>query len=111
MKQIIFFPQAEREMIEAAAFYDSHKQGLGREFLSMIKKGTDAIAHSPMAYPIQRNEIRRILVHRFPYGILYRVEEKQIVIIAIMHLHRAPDYWKHRVSEQREGDNEWSGKR
>jgi len=100
MKKIIFLHQAEQEMNEAAIFYDTHSQGLGREFLSAIKKGTDDIAHKPTAYPIQRNGIRRRLVRRFPYGILYCEEEEQIVIIAVMHLHRAPDYWRHRVSEQ-----------
>ncbi len=100
MKKIIFLPQAEQEMNEAAIFYDKHRQGLGREFLSMIKKGTDAISINPTAYPIQRNGFRRILVGRFPYGILYSDEEKQIVVIAVMHLHRAPDYWIRRVSEQ-----------
>lgn len=100
MKKVIFLPQAEQEMNEAALFYDSHREGLGREFLSMIKKGTDAISLNPMSYPNQRHEIRRILVSRFPYGILYHEEEEQIVVIAVMHLHRAPGYWKHRVSEQ-----------
>lgn len=100
MKKVIFLPQAEQEMNEAAIFYDKHRHGLGREFLSMIKKGTDAISNSPIAYPIQQNEIRRILISRFPYGILYRDEEEQIVVIAVMHLRRAPDYWTHRVSEQ-----------
>ncbi|HBJ74361.1 MAG: type II toxin-antitoxin system RelE/ParE family toxin [Smithellaceae bacterium] len=100
MKKVIFLPQAEQEMNEAAIFYDKHRQGLGREFLSMIKKGTDAISINPMSYPIQRNGIRRILIGRFPYGILYCDEKEQIVVIAVMHLHRAPEYWIHRVSEQ-----------
>lgn len=99
MKKIIFLPQAEQEMNEAAIFYETHSRGLGRAFLSAIEKGTADIAHQPTAYPVQQSSIRRHLVRRFPYGILYREEEEQVVIIAVMHLHRAPDYWRHRVSE------------
>ena len=78
MKNIIFLPQAEQEMIEAALFYDAQSRGLGREFLHAIKKGTNDIAHQPTAYPILRNGIRRKLIRRFPYGILYRDEEERM---------------------------------
>ncbi len=99
MKKIIFLPLAEQEMNEAAIFYETRSRGLGQAFLSAIKRETDDITHKPRAYPVQRNGIRRKLVRRFPYAILYSEEEEQIVVIAVMHLHRAPDYWRHRVSE------------
>jgi toxin ParE1/3/4 len=102
MKKVIFLPQAEEEMYEAAIFYDNQNRGLGRAFLEAVKKGTSDISRHSIAYPVLRNDIRRKLVGRFPYGILYREEEKQLVIIAVMHLHRAPEYWRHRVSEPTE---------
>ncbi len=42
-------------------------------------------------------EIRRSLIRRFPYEILYAEEDKEIFIVAVMHLHRDPEYWKHRI--------------
>jgi plasmid stabilization system protein ParE len=99
MKKITFLPLAEQEMNEAAIFYEIHSRGLGRAFLSAIKRETDDITHNPRAYPVQRNGIRRKLTRRFPYAILYSEEEEQVVVIAVMHLHRAPDYWRHRISE------------
>lgn len=102
MKKVIFLPQSEDEMNDSAIFYESQSRGLGREFLEAIKKGTNDISHQPRAYPILRNDIRRKLIGRFPYGILYREEEELIVVIAVMHLHRAPEYWRHRVSETTE---------
>ena len=86
-------------MNEAAIFYETHSRGLGQTFLSAIKGRLGDIMHEPRAYPVQRNGIRRKLVRRFPYAILYSEEEEQIVVIAVMHLHRAPDYWRHQVSE------------
>ena len=50
----------------------------------------------PGAWPVLEGDVRRSLVNRFPYGVLYSIEEERIYILAIMHLHRYPDYWKNR---------------
>ena len=50
----------------------------------------------PKAWPTIEGDIRRSLVKRFPYGVLYSEENNGIFILAIMNLHRHPDYWKHR---------------
>lgn len=51
----------------------------------------------PKAWTILDGEVRRSLVKRFPYGVLYSEDAGDILILAVMNLHRAPDYWKHRV--------------
>ena len=51
----------------------------------------------PKAWIILDGDVRRSLVKRFPYGVLYSEEPDGILILAVMNLHRAPDYWKHRV--------------
>jgi plasmid stabilization system protein ParE len=99
MKKVLFLAEAEEEMNEAALFYDTRSSGLGREFLSAIEKGIVEIVRQPEIYPVQRNGIRRRLVRRFPYGILFRDEGEHILVIAVMHLHRVPNYWRHRISE------------
>jgi len=43
------------------------------------------------------DDIRRALVHRFPYGVLYVLERDRLLIIAVMHLHRQPGYWQNRT--------------
>jgi len=47
----------------------------------------------PLAAPVERGDIRRIILSRFPYKLLYSVEADHIYIVAVAHLHRAPDYW------------------
>jgi hypothetical protein len=44
-----------------------------------------------------RNNIRRRLIHRFPYALLYRIDPEEVIIQATMHLHRHPDYWIDRL--------------
>ena len=48
--------------------------------------------------PIWDHQVRRCLVHRFPYGVIYSVDEQssEVLILAVMHLHRQPDYWSGR---------------
>ncbi len=71
--------------------------GLGEEFLNEIERATDRMAVYPEAGVRIRGETRRRMLRRFPFGLLYRIEEEQIVVTAVMHLHRKPGYWEDRV--------------
>jgi toxin ParE1/3/4 len=92
-----FHPGAEEEFCEAVAFYEECEPGLGLDFSCEIYAGIRNALDYPFMWPKIDDEIRRCLVHRFPYGVLYSIEPEGIFILAIMHLHRAPDYWKHRL--------------
>lgn len=98
MKPIIFLPEAEEEMYEAARYYESQASGLGVDYLSEVERAVASIAKSPMTWPKTERELRRRLVQRFPFGILYYIESKEIVIVAVSHLKRSPGYWKKRIS-------------
>lgn len=96
MKTVRFLRPAELEMLDAARYYELQAPGLGDDFLDKIGSAIQDIAEHPERWPIIRFNIRRRLVHRFPYAILYRVEPDEIIIQATMHLHRHPDYWLNR---------------
>ncbi|NLB54846.1 MAG: type II toxin-antitoxin system RelE/ParE family toxin [Lentisphaerae bacterium] len=93
MKPARFLRPAEAELLDAAHYYELQAKGLGGEFLDKIDAAILDIREAPERWPIIRPHIRRRLVHRFPYALLYRVEVDKIIILAIMHLHRRPDYW------------------
>ena len=97
MKPVVFLHGAEQEMLEAAIYYQSRASGLGIDYLSEVERAVQAIAESPNRWPIIEGELRRRLVRRFPFGILYRIESEEIVIIAVAHLRRKPGYWKERI--------------
>ena len=89
-------PEVYEELEEARSWYDEHTPGLGKEFLDEIERAVSTIQKAPEAWPVYSNNVRRFLVHRFPFAILYRYGDSKIQIIAAMHQRRRPDYWKGR---------------
>jgi plasmid stabilization system protein ParE len=96
MTAVQFHPDAESEMIEAAAHYEAQQPDLGRRFLAAVQDATNRIGVNPQLYPIVELDVRRCLTKTFPFGVLFRERPEKIVIMAVMHLHRDPDYWKTR---------------
>lgn len=92
-----FHPEAETELSEAVQYYENVEPGLGQDFAVEAYTAIQrAVAH-PQAWTILEGEIRRSLVRRFPYGILYAEDNGGVLVIAVMHLHRMPGYWKERL--------------
>jgi len=89
---------AQIELDEAVDYYNAESPGLGDKFLLDILKTIDRVRSFPDAwYPFTENT-RRCQLSRFPYGLIYHILETGILIVAVAHLHRKPDYWKERVS-------------
>lgn len=97
MTPVRFLQPAEVEMIEAAMYYEEQAGELGNLFLSTLEDAVSNICANPKAWPIISRDIRKRIVSRFPYSILYRIDYRDIVILAIMHQRRRPDYWIGRV--------------
>jgi toxin ParE1/3/4 len=91
-----FHPEAEAEFIEAVAFYERAEPSLGEEFSLEVRAAMRNVLSYPNAWTVLEGSVRRCLVNRFPYGILYSVEPDRIFVLAMMHLHRRPGYWKER---------------
>ena len=83
-------------MAQAAQYYNSKVPNLGAEFLYEVKKAVKRLEADPEATQKVRGDVRRRLIRRFPFGILYRIDPEEILILAVMHLARHPDYWSGR---------------
>ncbi len=92
-----FHPQAALELEEAAIYYEERQLGLGKQLSQEIEASVSLITAFPLAWPIIKNPVRRVLVRRFPFGLLYKTSDNEIFILAVMHLNRKPDYWKKRI--------------
>ena len=93
---ISFHPEAEEEFTKAIDYYEKLEKGLGYDFAVEVYATIQRIVGYPKAWPKIDNEVLRSLVRRFPFGMLYSEEPKSIFIIAVMHLHKRPGYWKDR---------------
>ena len=92
-----FHPEARMEFISKIDYYESCRLGLGYDFATEVRSTIETIRRFPKAWPVLEGHIRRSMVHRFPYGIIYAEDDDAVLILAIMHLHRDPEYWKHRL--------------
>jgi plasmid stabilization system protein ParE len=97
VRSVEFHPDAQAEFISAAQFYERQTEGLGLEFIATIQNAYEGLPESPASGAPFGRRLRRLLVPKFPYGLLYRVEPERIYIIAVMHLHRQPNYWRSRL--------------
>ncbi len=91
--QIRFLAPAQYELDEAIDYYHAQAPNLGQVFLLEILTSFDRICLWPNAWHSISKTTRRCQLKRFPYGIIYSKVDDVILVIAIGHLHRKPDYW------------------
>ncbi|CAN5472528.1 type II toxin-antitoxin system RelE/ParE family toxin [soil metagenome] len=97
MKPVAFHPQAEAEFASATEFYRVERPTLAREFAGELERAVEFVRVNPEAGTPIRGAIRRWLIRRFPYSIIYREEENRIYILAVAHQRRRPEYWSDRA--------------
>ena len=97
MKPLILIDETEQDVANAYAWYEERRPGLDDECLAAIRAATKRVQAEPHVHPRVQGEIRRLLVKRFPYSILYREESERVVIIAVFHAKRDPSIWQRRV--------------
>ncbi|MBE0507948.1 MAG: type II toxin-antitoxin system RelE/ParE family toxin [Marinospirillum sp.] len=93
--KVSFLDLAQQELDDVFDYYEAEQQGLGKRFISEVTATLARIKDFPEAYQYIGTRTRRALVGHFPYGVLYhyKKETQVILILAIAHLHRNPDYW------------------
>jgi len=96
---VSFMQAARDELDEAVRYYNGERQGLGDEFKAAINEAIDRTVFWPHAWSKAAKRARICAVKRFPYGIVCVPEPDCIVIVAVMHLHRRPGYWRKRLRD------------
>jgi plasmid stabilization system protein ParE len=87
---------AEAELYEATHYYESEVDGLGKAFLVEVERTVKHIQEHPESAPVIKKIVRRKLVRRFPYSVMYSVVNDTIRILAIASHKRRPFYWRGR---------------
>ncbi len=94
---IEFLEEAELELFEAAAWYESKEPGLGKRFRNEVAHVLDRILEDPMLWRERSIGYRRVNCPVFPYYIPFFIRGEKIIIAAVAHEHRKPGYWKSRT--------------
>jgi plasmid stabilization system protein ParE len=88
---------AERDLSDAAAWYEQQLPGLGHQFLDEVLAKLSAIADTPLLFPVVHRRVRRALISRFPFCVYFHIDGDLIVVLAVMHASRDPRRWKTRA--------------
>ena len=91
-----YHPEAARELTSSIEYYEEKSEGLGADFLDEIEEAIAQALTHPKSGSLLTDQDRRILLDRFPYEIIYMVNDDVILINAVKHLRRKPGYWKSR---------------
>ena len=92
-----FHEAADAELSEAVAYYDGKAAGLGDRFLAEITAATRYIEQYPEIAPIIEEGVRAKVLVKFPYSLMYLVEEYELYIVAVAHQSKRPACWADRL--------------
>ncbi len=95
--ELLIRRQAKADLRRGTRWYERQLPGLGREFVEEVDAALERIVENPLQYQIIYRDARRTQTHRFPYGIFYRVEQDDVIVFAIIHLHRDETIWQDRL--------------
>ncbi len=89
-------PEAEADIEQAFAWYESQRVGLGDEFLLSLEAVLAAADRSPESFPVVDHGLRRALMRRFPFGVFFTLEVESTIVLGVLHAKRDPTIWKQR---------------
>lgn len=92
-----FHEYAEEEFEKAVEYYNDCGSGLGSEFAREVYSTIERIIQFPEVWTPMSRRVRRCLVHRFPFGVIYHAHPSSLYIIAVADLRRKPNYWIDRL--------------
>ncbi|HEY0725266.1 MAG TPA: type II toxin-antitoxin system RelE/ParE family toxin [Pyrinomonadaceae bacterium] len=92
-------PDALTDIEEAASWYEEHEAGLGTDFVKTVLAAIDSVLANPHVHRLRdrRRNIRWILTNRFPYKVVYKIQDQLVTVVAVLHTARHERRWKQRV--------------
>jgi plasmid stabilization system protein ParE len=92
-----FLPPAETELLDGISYYAAIQSELGRRFEQAVSEAVRNLVANPQRGAPRSQSTRRWRVKNFPFGIIYRVNESDVVIVAVAHQRKKPEYWAGRI--------------
>lgn len=95
--EVVFHPEAVAEAAAARLWYAERSLRAARAFMAELDRAVASLGEAPFRWPPAVDGTRRLLLRRFPFGLVYRIGTDRVQVLAVAHLHRRPGYWKHRT--------------
>jgi plasmid stabilization system protein ParE len=96
-RRFIVRPLAEADLGDAARWYDDERAGLAERFVKDVDITFSRIAEHLLQFPLVTGDVRRALLHTFPYAVYFRTSDEAVVVLAVLHLRRNPKVWRRRA--------------
>lgn len=96
-KRVEYHDEATADVKSAVAWYQKRSPKVALEFIDELSRAVDEIGKSPRRWPVRSNNTRQFLLWRFPFPIIYSEEEERIIVWAVAHGSRRPEYWTRRL--------------
>lgn len=94
--EIAVRPEAEADLDDIYEWYESQREGLGEEFLIVVRDALDGIRRYPEMYHLMYQDVRRAPIRRFRHNIFYAVREEVVMVLSVQHASRNPRLWERR---------------
>lgn len=95
-RRLVFRPQPLEEIDKAAEWYEDHGGNLSREFLRALDATVASVQRNPLHYPRVHKNVRRALLRRFPYSLVFVATDQEIVVLSCAHWRQDPSRWQDR---------------
>ncbi|MFT4928914.1 MAG: plasmid stabilization system protein ParE [Phenylobacterium sp.] len=96
--KVEFLQLAQFELDDAFDYYERQLSGLGASFIAETTAVLTRIVERPDAWQKCSKRTRKCLLHKFPYAVIYQIRDENILIVAIAHQRRKPNYWQTRIN-------------
>lgn len=97
--KICYLAVAREEIREAADYYAAISPDLGRAFRLELRQLMRLVTTMPLAWPESAEGTRKCLLTRFPYLVIYSPLPDALLVLAVGHQHRRPEYWRERLKD------------
>src|SRR5437867_1185675 len=94
---VVLNADAEADLDAAAQWYEQQQTGLGTDLVAEVRNTLNRISQLPRMNLVVHRDLRRALVRRFPYSVIYRVHDDRVEVIAVWHNRRDPAGWQARA--------------
>jgi toxin ParE1/3/4 len=97
MIKVRFLPAAEIELLKEVTYYSKARAGTGIRFQAAIEAAVFRAATHPLGGAPSFKETRSVLVKGFPFSVVYRPSEQELLVVAIAPHRKRPQYWASRI--------------